>query len=288
MYVNVVFLCAILVTTVSPRCRALPIHDDASKTGQDNIQDIHNQDKTGQRMGKVNITDNNKVGNAILSSANKSDNSSINDKRINLTNISEGMESSQNTHISAEPAKNKEEKHPAFTYHMKVVNNSNSNNSIPDETQLGTETDFDKLHFKEEILESNNKAMGKIDSVDSINRTDTANVIEKADKNETGAKKVIVLEEQPESIDDVSYSSESNPNIEESENITAQEDKNDSTQEKNRNVLGRYRVKSAMDFEEPTSRILVTVMRRSSRFWEPWELNRGEYMSVYVFVFMRV
>ena len=275
-YLHVLFICAILITTVSPRCRALPITDDASKTGQDNIQNIHNQDKTGQRMEKVNITDNNKVGNAILTSANKSDNGSINDKKINLTNISEGMESSQNTHISAEPAKNKETKHPAFTYHVKVVNNSNSDNSIPDETQIGTKTDFDKLHFKEEILENNNKAMRKIDSVDNISSTNTANVIGKADKDDTGAKKVIVLEVQPESIDAVSYSSESNPNIEESENITAQEDKNDSTQEKNRNVVGRYRVKSAMDFEEPTSRILVTVMRRSSRFWEPWELNRGK------------
>lgn len=30
-------------------------------------------------------------------------------------------------------------------------------------------------------------------------------------------------------------------------------------------------------YEEPTVRILVSVMKRARRYWEPWELNRGEY-----------
>lgn len=30
-------------------------------------------------------------------------------------------------------------------------------------------------------------------------------------------------------------------------------------------------------YEEPTVRIVVSVMKRARRYWEPWELNRGEY-----------
>ena len=33
------------------------------------------------------------------------------------------------------------------------------------------------------------------------------------------------------------------------------------------------------DLEEPSSRILVTVMKRSSRHWEPWELNTSKCNS---------
>lgn len=38
---------------------------------------------------------------------------------------------------------------------------------------------------------------------------------------------------------------------------------------------GQFQADS-VGLDEPTSRIIVTVMKRSRRFWEPWELNYSE------------
>lgn len=45
-----------------------------------------------------------------------------------------------------------------------------------------------------------------------------------------------------------------------------------------RDLVLRYTEDSGVQPEEPTSRIVVTVMKRSGRYWEPWELNHSTFI----------
>ena len=46
----------------------------------------------------------------------------------------------------------------------------------------------------------------------------------------------------------------------------------------------KYSESSGAEPEEPTSRIVVSVMKRSGRYWEPWELNNSKFVIIFVFI----
>ena len=46
----------------------------------------------------------------------------------------------------------------------------------------------------------------------------------------------------------------------------------------------KYSESPGAEQEEPTSRIVVSVMKRSGRYWEPWELNNSKFVTIFVFI----
>ena len=286
-YLNALFLCVFILNAIlSPICRGLPIKEDTIKAGQDNVLNMSNQDKETTRIEKTNITDNNKAGIAIIASANKSNDSLINDNRTMPIDISGLMESNHNKYTSEVLADKKDTRHTAFTYHVKVINSSNSvafqNKSILGVSQTGTKKDFGNLHSKPETAGKHNQNSKKLANNNAINSKDSVSI---PDDEDIGAKTAIIIMEQPETTGKVFNRDEDSPVTQEQVSTTvlgneigpdrAVPDAN--IQARNRDIASEYRLKSGKEFEKPTSRILVTVLRRSSRYWEPWELNRGEY-----------
>ena len=292
-YFNSLVVSAFLLNAVPPICRGFPTLDDTSKTGRDNVLNIDNQDKERNRIDQTNITDNKKVNGTVFTSANKSYDSSINANLTTPINISGVVESSQTKNKSEELTDKKDISSPVFTYYVKIKNGSINedfqNKTILGEKQSVTNKKFDhlhpKIHLQEETVGKENQDSLKLDNIypaKPFNMTDSKAGF---DMEDTNAKKTTAILEQTETTRRNETNNEKSSSAlqgKESDNERGYKDYSDSDvstsiiQGKESDIAQRYRVKSGIQLEEPTSRIVVTVMKRSGRYWEPWELNHSE------------